>query len=237
PSGRARVRLNGIDVYLGQWGTDEAAEEYDRVIGLWLDNGRRWPPPVEAVPTVAELADRFLAHAHDYYRKAGKPTTTVHNITTALELLYRSGLGGGDPRLFGPLRLKEFQRWLANDPHQRWARPTINRYTGIVAQMFRWAASEQLIDESIWRALDTVQPLRKGRAVPGGGVPREGRRVRAVPVETVEATLPHLPPVVAAMVRLQLLTGMRPCEVVTLRPRDLAISADDRVWIYTVPEG
>jgi integrase len=46
----------------------------------------------------------------------------------------------------------------------------------------------------------------------------------------VEATLPHLPDVVADMVRVQRLTGMRPAELCMLRPRDLDRSSD--VWLY-----
>jgi integrase len=239
-SGRAKVRLCRIDVYLGAWGSDEAADEYDRIINLFLENGRRWPPPVRPAGTVAELGDRFLQHAEEYYRKRGEQTTSVGNIRTALELLYRSGAGeagSGDPRLFGPRALKAFQSWLAGDPHQRWARPTINRYTGIVVQMFRWAAEEELLDASVWHALRSVRTLRKGRAVAGGAVPREGRRVRAVAADVVDATLARAPAMVAAMIRLQLLTGMRPGEVVTLRRDQLEPSADPRVWVYTVPEG
>ena len=43
PSGRAVVTLSGQDVYCGDWGTREAAEEYDRVIAAWIANGRRLP--------------------------------------------------------------------------------------------------------------------------------------------------------------------------------------------------
>src|SRR5262249_20211090 len=42
-----------------------------------------------------------------------------------------------------------------------------------------------------------------------------------VPIERVEAALPHLPGPVAAMVRLQLLTGCRVGEVVAMRGCDL----------------
>jgi integrase len=46
----------------------------------------------------------------------------------------------------------------------------------------------------------------------------------------VDTTLPHLPEVVADMVRLQRLTGMRPAELCMLRPCDIDRSKD--VWIY-----
>jgi integrase len=46
----------------------------------------------------------------------------------------------------------------------------------------------------------------------------------------VDATVPHLPPVVADMVRLQRLTGMRPAEVCGMRPAD--IDRTGEVWEY-----
>ena len=50
-------------------------------------------------------------------------------------------------------------------------------------------------------------------------------------VEIVEATLPKLPAPVAAMVRLQLLTGMRAGEVMVMRGMDLNTSGP--TWVYT----
>ena len=48
--------------------------------------------------------------------------------------------------------------------------------------------------------------------------------------EHVDATLPFLTSVVRAMVRLQRLTGMRPCEVVMMRPCDIDRTGD--AWVY-----
>src|SRR5262249_58694475 len=54
--------------------------------------------------------------------------------------------------------------------------------------------------------------------------------VRPVEDNRVQAVLPFLPPPVAAMVRLQRLTGMRPGEVVIMRPCDVDRSGD--IWYY-----
>jgi integrase len=48
--------------------------------------------------------------------------------------------------------------------------------------------------------------------------------------DVVAATLPHLPPVVADMVRLQRLLGCRPGEICQLRPCDLDRSGE--IWLY-----
>ena len=52
-----------------------------------------------------------------------------------------------------------------------------------------------------------------------------------MPDAFVEATLPYVRPQVAAMARLQRLTGMRPGEVVIMRTCDLDISGN--IWVYT----
>ena len=63
---------------------------------------------------------------------------------------------------------------------------------------------------------------------------RESYPVLPVDDATVEATLPHLDIVVSDMVRLQRLTGMRPGEVVLIRPTDIDRGA--AVWQYRPAE-
>ena len=54
--------------------------------------------------------------------------------------------------------------------------------------------------------------------------------IRPVPIEHVEAVLQHVSRQVAAMIQLQLLSGMRPGEVVLLRPCDVDRSGP--TWVY-----
>ena len=70
-----------------------------------------------------------------------------------------------------------------------------------------------------------MEGLKKGRTKAPEPEP-------VLPVEDtlVEATLPHLPEIVADMVRFQRLTGCRPGEVCQLRPMDLDRTGD--VWTY-----
>ncbi len=92
--------------------------------------------------------------------------------------------------------------------------------------MFRWAVENELVPVAVHQALTAVDGLRKGRTAA-----REKPPVGPVPDERVDATLPHLPPVVADMVRVQRLTGMRPQEVVGMRPDDIDRS-DPECWVY-----
>src|SRR5262249_52618172 len=102
----------------------------------------------------------------------------------------------------------------------------INARIRRIVRVFRWAVTEELIPESVHRALAAVPGLKAGRTE---APEREG--VKPVDVEVVEATLPELPAPVAAMVRLQLLTGMRAGEVMVMRGIDLNMR--ETVWTYT----
>jgi hypothetical protein len=44
-SNRGVVCLDGHDHYTGIWGTQEAQDAYERLIGEWLANGRSLAPP------------------------------------------------------------------------------------------------------------------------------------------------------------------------------------------------
>ena len=123
---------------------------------------------------------------------------------------------------FGPIALQVVMQQMAADDL---ARDTINKQAGRIKRMFKWGVSQELIPASIHHALASVNGLRKGRSEA-----REAEPVRPVDDRIVEATIPHMPEVVADMVRLQRLTGMRPAEVCMIRPMDLDRSAD--VWIY-----
>jgi integrase len=95
--------------------------------------------------------------------------------------------------------------------------------------MFRWATAEEMLPASVHQALDALTGLRRGRSAA-----REPEPVLPVSDEIIEATLPHLPTVVAYMVRFQRLTGCRPSEVCMIRPGDVDTST--KVWQYIPQE-
>ena len=103
-----------------------------------------------------------------------------------------------------------------------WARRSINLHTGRLKRLFKWGVSKELVPPSVHQALTAVAGLRAGRSAA-----RESDPVRPVPDAAVGATLPHLLPVVAAMVKLQLLTGARPGEI---WPADGDVDRTGEVW-------
>src|SRR4051794_29999642 len=105
------------------------------------------------------------------------------------------------------------------------SRRLINKDVHRIRGMFKWAAGEELYPGDALAALGAVAGLEKGRSAA-----QERPPIRPVAEDMVEATLPHLSPRVAAMVRLQLLTAARPGEVCAIRPCD--VDRSQTVWIY-----
>ncbi len=105
------------------------------------------------------------------------------------------------------------------------SRSTINSRIERVKRIFKWGVENELVDARVFHALQAVEGLRQGRSAA-----KELPPIRPVPMEDVNAVLPHLGPVVRDMVRLQLLSGCRPGEIVTLRPCD--VQREGEVWEY-----
>jgi len=251
-SGQARIRLGTRHIYLGTWGTDESHQRYEREIAQWLLAGGVPPSPApeSAEPiTISEVLARYWRHAQAYYVKHGKPTRQLPRIRTALRPV-RELFGAAPAADFGPRAMKLVRERLISgvcrncpgEPCERcagtgrrtWTRKQVNSWVGCIVRAFRWAAEEELIPGSIWQALKAVRGLSRGRSAA-----RESPPVRPVPAAHVEATLPELTPVVADMVRLQHLAGMRPGEVCALRPADIDRAGQvpdgpcyPGVWVY-----
>jgi integrase len=225
PSGQAVVTLAGKDYYLGPHGTEASKAEYDRVISLWIAGGRGPLQQTKGELAVAELILAYWKHVEVYYVKAGRPTSQVRAIRRSMRTLKH--LFGSHPvNEFGPLALKAVRQQFLDDGL---ARGVINGHVDRIRLMFRWGVEHELIPESIYSALKAVRSLPRGRTTAKDHPP-----IGPAPDAAVEATLPFLRAPVRAMVELQLLTGMRPGEVVALRACDIDRTGD--VWVYRVTD-
>lgn len=110
---------------------------------------------------------------------------------------------------------------------QDWARTYVNTQVNRVRRMRKWAVSKELVSAGTWQALLAVEGLRRGRAA---GV-RENEPVKPAPDSDVAAVRPVVSRQTGAMIDLQLLTGMRPGEVVIMRGVDIDMGG--RLWAYT----
>lgn len=221
-SGQAFITLDGREIYLGPHGTKASREEYDRVVGLWIANGRQLPGAADPFDlTVNEIALRYLEFARAYYRKNGKETDTVSGIKTALRFLCRS-YGRTAARDFGPLALAAVREQMIATGNSR---VYINNNVDRLRRMFKWAVSQELVPVTVHQALATLPGLRRGRSAA-----RETAPIKPVREDVFQTTLKYLRPMVADMAQVQRLTGCRPGELCILRPCDIDRTGD--VWAY-----
>ena len=115
---------------------------------------------------------------------------------------------------FGPKKLQAVR--FAMLDRGKLSRREINERVCIIVAAFTWAASQELVPGDMMLRRLLAADLKRGHY----GA-REGRAVGPVDRWVVDATLPHLPRPVAALVELMWWTGARPSELFGLRPCDI----------------
>ena len=189
--------------------------------------------PAPSDLTIHELVLAFYKHAERHYRRAdGSFTQELQDYRYSLRPLVE--LYGSLPACeFSPLKLKAVRENMirgggltpTGQPRKPVSRKLVNQRVGRVCRVFKWGVSEELVPVTTYQGLKAVAGLQAGRCDA-----RERPAVEPVALEVVNATLPFLTPPVAAMVRLQLLTGARPGEVSKMRPVDIDRSGP--VWVF-----
>ncbi len=233
-TGQAVVTIAGKDHYLGTHQSPESVDKYHVLIANWnqfrlpgSSTGSRPAPIVTSRRDllINELLTAYVRHAKTYYTKSGQPTKeliAVCDIVKALSAVFGDQLASD----FGPKALKEFRDHLISS---NLCRKEVNKRIGRVKRIFKWAASEELIGGDQFHALQAVTGLKHGRTAA-----RESQPVKPVDEQVALTTADYASPVVRDMIRLQLLTGMRPMEVTQMKVED--IMQEGPVWIYTVSE-
>jgi integrase len=240
-SGQAVAQVRQPDgtyrkVYLGAWGSPEAAEAYSRLCAE-IDAGRPvphdtapparvTPPAVVAPPTVAGVVRQHAEWAEIHYRrKDGMPTGEANNYRDATKPLVA---------LFGPKPAHTFTRDDLKAVRKHMiaaglARTTVNSRVGKIVRVFKWAGDPPdgpaLVPDSVYSSLAILQPLQAGRTEAP-----ETEEVKPVSEADFKATLPKVNLVVRDMLLILWHSGMRPGEVCRLKPGDVDRSAG--VWLY-----
>ena len=203
--------------YQGHWDEPATLERAGRFIREYRAAGG--PPGRGDGVSIRQLADRYLAFARDYYGETNQ-VRWIHR--PALEFLCER-YAEMPAAKFRPLQLITLRDGMVSS--DRWTRSGVNQRLAILKAAFRWAVSRELVPASVWKALEAVENIARGRTKA-----REGRKVRSVEDEVLEATVAEMPPLIAAMVEVQRLTGTRPGELVIMRPVD--IDRGGEVWVY-----
>jgi integrase len=257
-SGQAIVTLSdGMggrrDVLLGPHDSPQSREKYYRVLAEYRANGcalAAASTPAENPLSVAELLLLFWRWAEKHYRHAdATPTSELDDYRLSLRPL-RELYALTPAAEFGPGCLKAVRDAMLRQPVTRkvkirypetgkvrrevkvlrvgLARKLINQRIGRIGRVFKWAVAEEFVPPTVLEGLRAVRGLQAGRTDA-----REGAPVLPVPEAFVEAVLPLASAQVAAMIRLQTLTGMRPGE--TCRMRTIDIDMTGAEWTYKPP--
>lgn len=222
--GYARFGSGARPTYFpGPYGSEESRTAYARALAEFLAGQRpHGVSPGEAV-TVRLLLAAWWKEAERRYTKYGRPTGELGVQRCAMRFVRE--LYADLPAMdFGPTELSAVRGLMVN---AGWARHSINLHCSRIRRIFRWAASQRLVPESVHRELAALDGLRKGKTAA-----REPEPKRPPTVWQLRAVLSRCRPAVGAMVRIQYLCGMRPGELCALRPCDL--DRRESPWRYTV---
>ena len=226
-SRQAVVTLSGRDYYLGSFNAPESRAEYDRLIREWLANQRQIMEKSvtkngkDQGVTINELISQYWVFASGYYVKNLKPTSELHALRFSFKPLVAL-YGTTTVDVFGPSSLKAVRQKMIDNGLFR---TLINRLINRIRRIFKWGVENELVRSSTLEALRAVAPLKRGRCAV-----RESDPVKPAPESLITAIESYVSRQVWAMIQVQLLTAMRPGEVIQMRRRD--IDTTGAVWLY-----
>ena len=244
-SGQSVVTIGGRDFYLGKHDSPESIARYAVLIRIYQENGLTLPEGFDAatldaqvqilmgvMPTatmathqadepilVRHVTALFREHVAAKYRNTPQEKHRHERICDQLDRRFADTHADE----FGPVRLREFRSDRVADGL---ARKYVNRLANCVIAVFRHAVSCELVSVSVVQRLETLESLRYGQTEAP-----EKDAVQPVDLDVVRATAKHLSPILKAMLRIQIATGMRPKEICMMRPCD--IDRRGEVWIYS----
>lgn len=202
-SGRSYIVWNGTEIYTGISGSIEAAETYARMVSNILSVGEPCPKSgIDTRITVAKLAIKYLEHV-----KRNKPPDSDEDKAIARVVRDMAAMDYPAEK-FSPARLTELiQSWI----DKPLALTTVNMKHNYVLVMFRWGAQMDLVSSLVWSSLKTVPKIKPGRSAA-----KQPKKIQPVPNEVVESILSHCQPRIAAVLKMQIYTGMRCGEVLRM---------------------
>ena len=176
----------------------------DAAARYWQENTRQIVRHEPTGATVEEICERWAVHAREYYHGESSAVNAVLDVRLFREMFGRAALAELTHADMLKLRDALIRSGLA--------RRTVNSRLWRVKFMLEWALDEALIPAVVKAELTQVKGVKRGRSAA-----RETPPVHPIDDATVEATLACLTPNTADMVRVQRLSGMRPCELCAMR--------------------
>lgn len=207
-TGQAYVYYKGKTTYLGKYGSQSADDAY------W-----QWRAGV-----CGRKTDKFtLLELLNKFEKDKKRSRKDIDFMK----LFREELGHFltlDCNDIGPLALREMRKVLARTGTRN--AETINSMANTLVRAFHWGISIQVVEVATYTAIDSVPALSIDE------VKKQPKGRKPVPNEVVEATLPYLYLHVQHAVKIQLFTGARPNEILSIRKSLMDKVGPNGTWVY-----
>jgi integrase len=223
-TGQARVRINGQDFYLGEYGTPASRVKYGELIAQFASGLPIDPFAVtdEDNPLVInELVLAYLKHCETYYVKEGKVTAEYSCIKSALKPV--TEIYGDTPvDDFGPLMMKAVRQKMIDGKDR--CRRYINMSIGRIRRCWRWGVENEMVEPGTLQKLEAVAPLLAGRTEAKDYEPRHPITPENIALVRNELKQHH-----RDILDLCLLTGSRPGEICMLSGQLIDRSGD--VWV------
>jgi len=225
-SGRQRKKV------FGQAGKPETITAYARWCAEWYSCQGQPAPEEGETLSVAGLVLRCLDWAAETFRKRNKITSEVYGYRSALGSL-NDLYGETEAAAFGPT---QFRALIGQWVKQGLSLTTVNNYRSKIVCCYQFAVGRDLVPASVLGAIEQVEPLVRGRTKAASP-----EHVEAAPDADIDRLIPHLheepdrQAVLADLIRLQRVTGMRPSEVLSLRIDDLDCARTP--WVYKPSDG
>ena len=212
PSGQDRIVWRGKTIYLGRSGSAESDAAYRRVVKSIMDTGE---PVVEpSAVTCRFLAARFMVHIRETFpADSREPMAYERAMMLLVDALGDAPASSVTPAKFASMR----DAWARAGKSVR----TVNRHHNQILAAFRGGVTVELIDASVWHALQAVPRLKPRRSLA-----KDPREIGPVEWSHVEAIRDHVRPQVWAMILTQWYTGMRSGEMLAMAPSEIAD------WVY-----
>jgi integrase len=219
-SGQAICVIKRKTIYLGKYDSPGSHKKYAEVMES-LKDGR----PIVTDPTgltVAESAVLYLDHAERYYRTPdGEDTRQTPRIRRAFQTLVK---------LHAEVRLNDLLPRHIRDCQRQWvteglSRTYCNHLLVVCKTAIKWLAREGLMSSQRWLDISIVEGLKKGRTTA-----REAEETTPVEDEVLRATLPHLSETIRDMVMVQLFSGCRTGELVSMTWDQIVETADGMIY-------
>jgi integrase len=206
--------------FKGAYNSIQSIAEYKKFVLEHVGSVAASPKPIASPGcTVNVLCRDFLVQLREQSLKNLRGT--YGNYRNALQPFCKR-YGNEQAASIGPRLLKEWQKELAS---KELSRGYINGSISKIKQVWRWAASEEILPASVWHGLQSVKSL-----APGKTPAREAVKRKPLPWSHLQELLPSLSPNVRAMVLLQWHSGARSQSIVMACPSQFERDGDFLLW-------